>query len=519
MNDPVPIRDGSPAAETLRRVREELSRSDTACVTQVLEIVQEMSQRADRLSVQELADLIGRDLTTVTKIMKAATCLGYNPAAVEVTTLAEAIAVIGYEKIRNLVLSLMLMETAEACNASKHSQDVAALALTSGLTAQAIIAQFTSMNAEQAFICAALRPYGRLLLSSFLPEAYEEALVLAGNGPFDLACRDVTGLTPLELGRAILTEAQLPKTITSTLQPSPPSVVKSTGLTEAERLLVVSEFAANVCELIAAPETTAKDCEAGLAQLLKTYVRSLALTEKDLHGTLQDVSTMIGTFGRAQGLEGFSSLGISRLRALGEGTPWTPAPASRHPSRSGASDSARPQEADLLGRGLAEIKRLLEVAPRDAPRIFGVAARAVRVALHLRSCLVFLPERASQLFVAEIGSGGLFEEIRHQPVLDPRRRDVFTVCLERGEDAVIQDPADPKIAPFIPDWFKRAAEAGPFVLLPVQDRAGTFAIICGVVAPGESIALTAPRLQQLKALRLCLTQLRPGAEAADRAAA
>src|SRR5262249_27301763 len=138
--DPAIGQDDPLAAETVRRVREALAHSETACVTQVLEIVQELSQKAEHLSVQDLAGLIGRDLTTVTKIMKAAPCLGYTPGAVEVSTLSEAIAVIGFEKIRNLVLSLLLIETAEGRNSTKASQEVAALALTSGLTAQTLLA-------------------------------------------------------------------------------------------------------------------------------------------------------------------------------------------------------------------------------------------------------------------------------------------------------------------------------------------------------------------------------------------
>jgi len=501
------------AVKTVQRVHEALAHSETACVTQVLEIVQELSQKADRLSVQDLASLIGRDLTTVTKIMKAAACLGYNPSAVEVTTLPEAIAVIGYEKIRNLVLSLLLIETAEGRNCTKESKEVAALALTAGLTAQAIIAQCTSINPEQAFVCAALRQYGKLLLSSFLPDKYKEALELGGVEFFDSACGEVLGLDALELGRRILTQAQLPKAITGTLQPAPQQVVRSAGLSEADRLLVVSEFASKVCELISAPATTAEKYQEGLAELLKTYVRSVAMTEKDLKGTLESVGKMIGTFGRAQGFDGFSSLLISRMRALAEDAPWVPAPGCAPTARPPVRAQPPPVEAvrapDPFLAELSEIERLTAATPRDARQIFEHAVRAVRAALRLQSCLVFLQEQGGTLFAAAVGSGALFDEIRYQSLLDPARRDVFTVCLERGEDAVIQNPEDPKIAPFIPEWFKRSGQAGPFVLLPVQDGAGTFAILCGVVLPGQPVELNATRRQQLQTLRGCLGQLRP----------
>jgi hypothetical protein len=98
--------------------------------------------------------------------------------------------------------------------------------------------------------------------------------------------------------------------------------------------------------------------------------------------------------------------------------------------------------------------------------------------------------------------------IRNQPVLDPHRKDVFTVCLARGEDVLIQDPDDPRILPFIPDWFQRIPGKGPFLLLPVKDSGGTFAIICGTTGKTDRIELNATRLQQLKLLRNHLGAIR-----------
>jgi hypothetical protein len=196
------------------------------------------------------------------------------------------------------------------------------------------------------------------------------------------------------------------------------------------------------------------------------------------------------------------------LQSLADGKTWPgQAPGSRRlPSLAEEQGANKP--GDPLQTALGEVERLLASRPRNSKEIFTVAVRGIRAALRLRSCLLFLPESNGRLFAATIGSGTLFDEVRDQSVLDPHHRDVFTVCLERGEDAVIQEPSDPKIAPFIPDWFKGATGAGPLVLLPVRDGAGTFAVFCGVVGVGERVALTPTRLQQLKALRNQLAVLR-----------
>ena len=512
MKNLVPSADDPLAEVTVHRVREGLARGDTACVTEVLEVLQQMAQRADCLSIQELADLIGRDLTTVTKVMKAAHCLGYNPAGIDVTTLAEAISVIGFDKIRNLVLSLLLIDGVEVRGGAGEAREVSALSLTSALTAQTLASQAGSQHGDQAFLCAALRQYGKLLLSTFLPEEYAAALARAQEGSFESAFQSVFGLTSFQLAQRILAEANLPKLIANTIQPVSPQLLQSANLSEGERLLVISDFSTSVCATIARPDLNAEQCQAKLAQLVRGAMRTLGVSEEDLLGTLKTVDRTLSTFARVHGVERFSNTLITRLRCVADGKSWRVEPATA------TATSARPMEAahetvlakgrDALATAIIEVEQLLQAPTRNSRAIFNLAARAIRTALNLRSCLVFFPEPGGSLLSAIVGSGPLFDEIRNQPLLDPHHRDVFTVCLERGEDAVIQDPSDPKIAPFIPDWFKRATGAGPLVLLPVGDADGVFAVICGVLNPKQRVELTPIRLQQLRTLRSHLATLR-----------
>ena len=72
-----------------------------------------------------------------------------------------------------------------------------------------------------AFICAALRSYGQLLLSTFLIQDYREALQLAAQMPADRAFRLTFGLTPLEVSQRILGEVNLAGIGASMFQPLP----------------------------------------------------------------------------------------------------------------------------------------------------------------------------------------------------------------------------------------------------------------------------------------------------------
>jgi hypothetical protein len=203
---------------------------------------------------------------------------------------------------------------------------------------------------------------------------------------------------------------------------------------------------------------------------------------------------------------------INRIGSLTAGQRVEPTSHTMSTKPSAEQPGVPSRNPDPIAVALIEIKRLLAAGPVDSRQVFALAARAIKARLRLRSCLVFLQEAHGPAYVATVGSGAFFEAIRNQAVLDPHQKDVFTMCLNRGEDVLIQDPADPKITPLIPDWFKRAASNGPFVCLPIKDSAGTFAIVCGTVGRGDEIDLNDGVMQQLTTLRAHLELIREATE-------
>jgi hypothetical protein len=496
------------ATRTLAAVREGLARRETACVTQVLEIIQQLSGKVDHLSVQDLADLIGQDLTAVTKIMRVANCLGYNPTGVEVTTLPEAISVIGFENIRNLVISLLLMENAEKRSGRDSTHDVSGTALGGALLAQVLSQRVAGVNAEQAFVAGALRHYGKLLLSTFLPDDYLEAMESGRGTTFDSACNTIFGLDPLELGRRILGEANLPKLLHHSLDPAGHELIRSKKLTDPDKLIVVSDFSGRVAEMLSDPSITQGGFNQRMEQMLQDYSASIELDKEGFHEVLAKVSHVMGFVGQAQGVRAFESGIVRRLQNMAEGRPWPKAASPVAGSSAEAASGVPGKAVDPFATGLAEVERLAHSTPLEIRRVFSAAARCLKQGLSLRSCVVFVQDASGRMMAAGAGTGPLFHEIREQPLINAGHSDVFSVCVKRGEDVLIRNPEDVNIAPFIPAWFKSSPSKGPLALLPVKDFSGTFAIFCCVVSADERVELTAVRLQQLKKLRSYLAPLR-----------
>ena len=100
------------ASQTIARIQQSLRTNEAASLPEVIKLIEELSSRAFSISVQELADLISRDTMVTAKVIQSANTFGYNPFGQTVTTVTQAIHVVGFNKIRNLALSMLLIEKA-----------------------------------------------------------------------------------------------------------------------------------------------------------------------------------------------------------------------------------------------------------------------------------------------------------------------------------------------------------------------------------------------------------------------
>ncbi len=330
--------------QTIKRVAEKLEAGEAAGLTEIVELIQRLSGAAYDTSIQELATLIGKDLVVTAKVIAAANTLGYNPAGVAVTTITGAIQVIGFNKIRQLAVSLLLVESADRTLQPSEKREIAALALCSGLMAEAIMSRRATCSPEHAFICASLRSYGRLLMTTFMIDDYRRARIMAASGATeDDAFRTVLGLTPLELGYHLLASAHLPDPILRSLRALPPEAVKNATQQPDIELLALSDLAVRMCELAFRPDLTARGFAAESNALAAQTSKTLGLDADSMLAALRATADQLHEFSNAFGLRALSDQFAPRLRARvdGEDLPLpAPEPARRKPAADAVSGPA-----------------------------------------------------------------------------------------------------------------------------------------------------------------------------------
>jgi hypothetical protein len=531
------------ANQTVARIQQALRTNEAASLPEVIKLIEELSSRAFTISVQELADLISRDTMVTAKVIQAANTFGFNPFGHTVTTVTQAIHVVGFNKIRNLALSMLLIEKALHGSQPEALRESAALALCSGLFAQALTSLHADQDPEQAFVFACLRHYGRLLLTTFLTTEFQQVQQRPVGETEAEACRRVFGLTPLELTNRLFEDSRLPRAILRCLQDVPPAQLTQPAATPEERLTAITHFAATLGEIVVSSRVGAAGFAEATEQLRSCFGDKLQLTPDAIGILMKVVDQSIRSFTKTYGVKSIATGVIQRiservtqsepqpafpdiaLRATPADVAPTPGPASEpapvsassvSPGSSSAAPAkpavpeppAGPDAVGILTECLIHLTELSVATVIDLPAMEMVALSAIRGALDLQDCVLFQRDPGGQTYTAELGIGAILDLVRGRPVISTERRDVFSICLNRREDVLIRNTADPKIRPFLPEWLLAAGTIGGFILLPMQNESGVIALIVGTRTNSRPLQPTARELQLLKAIRQHLANSR-----------
>jgi HD-like signal output (HDOD) protein len=504
--DPSPV---TRRQETLRRVRQGLEERDTACIVQVIELIRAITLQADQISVGEMAEIVGRDLTTMNHLLRTACCVGYNPDGIEITSLPQAVQLVGFERIRNIAVSLLLLQNADRPWSDEDFEEIATAMLTGALLAEAIADNRQNLDSGICFLSAALRSYGRLLLASFLPEDYREALQHSAQIGETAAFREIFDIGPAELGRLLLSEYGFPESLLRNLDPAPAPPPDGRPHSKLGETHLIVDFGAGVAELFA-KATTREDFEQGFAERLARIGRSLSCPRDSLVRALESVMRRMDGYKHSLSSPVFTNRALQNIRSLLASEPFPVGHVRRRlPSTANgdASFTCGGRAEDHLRIGLSELNRLIAANPLNRAAAWATSARLLWRCLDLENCFVLLRRGATE-FTAEYGFGGNLAVIRASARLSSADRTVFSVSLLCGRDALIQRPQDPSIAPFVPAWLKPLATGAIFVL-PVTDPNGTFALLVGIAPEKHTFALSPKTMEHLQLLRRQLGALAP----------
>jgi hypothetical protein len=305
----------TPAQLTVGRINSGMDAKRLPMVGQILRIIGDISGNSERMSVGDLVEFINAEPTIVGRIVTIASSVSYNAGNIEINSIHHAVSLIGFDQVRTLAVSILLLEGAHSQGVAETNRDLAAASLISGLAAAEICRRRAASDPDLAFICGALRNYGRMLAATFIPDEYATILP-SGRPGAEESFRSVFGLTPLELGREVMTGRLLPKSILNTLVGQYPLDRRHCCVTATGTLTGAADFGQRFAELVQGADLSCGNFERQIEGLSREYDDDFRLSRPDVRELVEQLVSVLACFRCRAGSYAGSVSMFRRLESL-----------------------------------------------------------------------------------------------------------------------------------------------------------------------------------------------------------
>lgn len=169
-------------------------------------------------SANDLARVILQDSAMTTRILRLVNSVHYNPAGRKMDTVSYAIVILGFAKVRNLALTVSMMESTIASNMMSHVKNEMACAYHAAIQAQRLAEKVGLADTENIYIAALLHRLGQLMFWCF-PYEHSDQLENLSDDPEAYAKveNDLLGFSLKSLTDSLITEWNLSPLLHDTL--------------------------------------------------------------------------------------------------------------------------------------------------------------------------------------------------------------------------------------------------------------------------------------------------------------
>jgi serine/threonine protein kinase len=473
-------------------------------------------------SLKSLTDEILKDVALTNKLLRMCNTAHFTAVAGEgIGTVSRAVALVGFAGIRNMALSVVLLEhMGDKAHAAQLKEEFLRALMAGTMAEELSPPSRISKEGEEAFLAALFQNLGRLLTECYFPE---EALQIrqrlggrdATAAERNAAARRVLGLSFDELGAGVAKAWGLPDGLQRALRvpegdvPAKPVDRREAG--GAERLRWVGRSANAMADALLEADGEAQ--ARALAEVAERHAPALGLSAKDLVAAVQSSRTRLTQLASAMGLQVAAGAPARRLlEATAEpAPPAVPAAAAAASATASAADArtlvlAKPEAAveaarARLGETLASVRSAVAGRSMRLNEVIGTVLEAMQQALEFRTLVFCVREPATGQLVGRVGLGE-GAELRHAFRFTPDTRaivDLFAWLSAKGADLLISDSAS--VAARLPAWYRQRVNAPTFLLLPVMLKGAPIGLIYADKAKAGSIVLAEADLALLRGLR------------------
>jgi serine/threonine protein kinase len=515
--DPVAPDSAEPANQgtlefLLRRMRR---KSEFPALSGALSAVTRVA--ADREHASVLCNSILKDFSITNKLLRIVNAVSYAQFGGTISTVSRAVAILGFDQVRSIALSLMLFEHLHDKPRAAELKDDAVSSYFAAILSRELGGLVGIADPEQAFICAMYHRLGKLLTSFYLRDEAQEIAQLMSTRGFDeqRASRNVLGMSYDELAVGVGKAWNLPETILNSMRSSQGKIT-ARPVTEDDKLRVISDLSNSLAAIVRT--SSDRDREARLAGLVERFGTATGVSAKRLIGAVQESLTRLTrdaevlgysattcpvvTNARSWGLKGAPEpAGDSTMETIVSGTllrTADPAQFAASPDERGPTSNRQA----ALAAGVQDITNTL-VGDYQLNDLLRIILETMYRAMGFTRVLLFVADPARQALRCRFGFGADVDALVQQGLSLPTTgtRDIFYAAVGQGADLCLNDLDSAKVSPYVPAWYRKSIGAKGMVLLPVIINKKTVGLIYADADRAETLSFRTEELSLLKTLR------------------
>jgi serine/threonine protein kinase len=520
---PVASTDAAPAAAgnnsgtlefLLRRMRH---KSDFPTMSDSVGRIQRVAN-SEHESLGSLSNEILKDVALTNKLLRMVNTAHYTHAGGgSISTVSRAVALVGFAGIRNMALSLVLLEHMHDKGHANQLKEEFLRSLMAGSVASELCP--VARESEEAFIGAMFQNLGRLLTEFYFPEEARQVRALVAEnakcghpgGPAadDAASINVLGLSYEDLGLGVAKSWGLPDALQKCMRKPVGEMPARPSDKSAERLRWLALAANEVTDTLLRSEPG--EAGAGMAAVAERYARVLGLSARDIEGAAVAARHKLSEMAQAMNLHVPVGSPASRLLR----PPLEPVAAAAEDED---DDTLSPHElhatlpepltpspvenaAEVMAAGIQDITNSM-VENFRLNEVLRMILETMFRALGFRRVVFCLRDPKTETLTGRFGLGEGVERVSASfKVPLKANSDLFAAVCMKGADTLISDATLPNIAARLPAWYRQSVNAPAFLLLPLLMKGTPFALIYADKAQPGGIELGEKELSLLRTLR------------------
>lgn len=487
----------------LRRMR---SKSDFPALTNIIsEINQIVSSESE--SSSKLARTILQDFALTSRLLKLVNTASYGQFGGTINTVSKAVVILGFETVRNIAMSLILMDFLQNKAQAVQLKDEVVRAIFTGIVAAQLSVGHNIRDAEEVMVCAMFHNLGRMLATYYFFDESQDIARLVEQGEEEArAAVKVLGITYSELGLAVARSWNFPPRLLAGMRKLSAGKIGA-PVGDMDYLTVTINLADELCEIAAS--NNAQNKHHSLADLTRRYERATRVSERELSSAIEVGMSELGQRSVTLNLSTGRSPLLARVRK------WCGhALTAEHVTQASEFDritnleqavkvaDTRPQNAEaILGAGIQDVTASL-VSDFNLNDVLQMVLETIYRGAGFNRALILIRDNKQNAMVAKFGFGpGVDALIPKFRFSLPFVADVFHLSVEKGLDIAIENIDAPNIADKIPAWYRATINAPCFILLPVMLKDKAIAMFYADMLTPNSLNVSQHQLSLLRTLR------------------